>query len=133
MGAEISQVRQEADHFIKVSEISKKKKEKKKNKLKEGNSVSVVNEADDVTASRTKEDPLKHSYLFKQKDTETEIQRKKTKKEKDEEFKRKIALKKKSKEKKKLAKLKNRKPEDDFLESVFVGSSKWIPYVYYLY
>lgn len=131
MGAAVSQVHQEADHFIKVSDISeKKKKEKKKKKLKmdkkEGDSVNetVDNNAENTTVHKEKEEAVKSGFLFKQNNTEGEILKHQVKKRKNEEIKNRIAAKKKRKEEKKIEKMKSKEPEEDFLGSIFVGSSK---------
>lgn len=130
MGAAVSQVHQEADHFIKVSDISEKKKEKKKRKLKmdkkEADSVSetVDNNAENTTVHKEKEEAVKSGFLFKQNNTEGEILKHQVKKRKNEEIKSRIAAKKKRKEEKKIEKMKSKEPEEDFLGSIFVGSSK---------
>lgn len=108
MGVEISQVRKETDHFIKLTEISKKKKKRKEqgagNEEKEGK--------EDLDAAKDK------PFVFKQKETEEEkLSKKEERKRKNEMFKQRIAEKKKRKQKKKPEK------PDDFLGSVFVGAT----------
>ncbi|KAK7065125.1 Activator of basal transcription 1 [Halocaridina rubra] len=117
MGAEISQVRQETDHFLKFSNLSKKKKLENKKKTQKGN---------ELTGQQDNMNPVdeKSGFIFKQKDTESEIQQKKDKKRRDEKFRQRLAEKKKRREEKKNEKLKNKKHDEDFLGSVFVGGSK---------
>ncbi|XP_063851142.1 activator of basal transcription 1-like [Scylla paramamosain] len=111
MGAEISQVRKETDHFLKLSEISKKKKKRKNQETgKEGKEGEVS----DATKTENKD----NLFVFKQKETEEEkLSKKEERKRKNELFKKRIAQKKKKKQKKKTD-----KPED-FLGSVFVGAT----------
>ncbi|XP_050689957.1 uncharacterized protein LOC126982157 [Eriocheir sinensis] len=106
MGAEISQVRKETDHFIKLAEVSKKKKRKeKKNMEGETTEVAKTEDKDNV-------------FIFKQRETEEEkLSKKEERKRKNELFKKRIAEKKKKKQKRKVD-----KPED-FLGSVFVGAA----------
>ncbi|XP_045125529.1 activator of basal transcription 1-like [Portunus trituberculatus] len=106
MGAEISQVRKETDHFLKLSEISKKKK-KRKEAAKEGK---------EEVASADNAESKDKVFVFKQKDTEEEkLSKKEERKRKNEMFRKRIADKKKKKQKKKVEK------PVDFLGSVFVG------------
>ncbi|XP_064106495.1 activator of basal transcription 1-like [Macrobrachium nipponense] len=123
MNAAISQVRQETDHFVKVSETSEKKRKKeKKEKLKDKTTEKPGESVDAAVPANTVD--IKSGFVFKQRNTDSEIVKKKDKKQKDAIFKKRIAKRKKLKEKRKLEKLKNKKPDEDFLGSVFVGSSQ---------
>lgn len=122
MGAEISQVRRETDHFIKASEISEKKKKKKeKNKENADNRQNRDVESQNIIAEGSGK-----MFIFKQKQTEDVIQSKKEgRKKKNEIFRNKIAEKRKKRQemRKKKSEI-TKKPEEDFLSSVFVGSAK---------
>ncbi|KAG0710098.1 Activator of basal transcription 1 [Chionoecetes opilio] len=110
MGAEISQVTKETDHFLKLSDISNKKKKRKSKEMsgKEGEGVKEGAKGED----RDK------VFIFKQKDTEEEkLSKKEERNRKNELFKKRIVEKKKKKQKRK-----SERPED-ILESVFVGAS----------
>ena len=98
MNAEISQVRREADHYVRVSQASKK--------IKDENNEN------------------ENKFIFKQKLTEEEILKKREqKKKKNEKFRNKLIAKKKLK--KQEFRNKKVKPDDnDFLSSVFVGANK---------
>ncbi|XP_068232424.1 uncharacterized protein [Palaemon carinicauda] len=121
MNAAISQVRQEADHFVKVSDTSERKKKKEKKEKFKDKTSEAGGKVD--AASPVKKD-VESGFVFKQRNTDSEIVKKKNKKLKDALYKKKIAERKKLKEKMKLQKLKNKKPDEDFLGSVFVGSSQ---------
>ncbi|XP_066967522.1 uncharacterized protein [Macrobrachium rosenbergii] len=123
MNAAISQVRQETDHFVKVSETSEKKRKKEKKEQLKDKTSENAGESVDAAVPTNKVD-IKSGFVFKQRNTDSEIIKKKDKKQKDAIFKKRIAERKKLKEKRKLKKLKNKKPDEDFLGSVFVGSSQ---------
>ncbi|MCL4145713.1 UNVERIFIED_CONTAM: hypothetical protein GTU68_028516 [Idotea baltica] len=96
MGAEVSQVNKETDHYLRATLASEKMKKKKK-------------KGEEPTSA----------FVYRQKKTEDEIQ-KKGKKEKDEYFK-KIIQKNKLRKKKLKG---NKTTKDDFLTSIFVGADK---------
>lgn len=119
MAAEVSQVRREADYFIKVSDFSKKKQRLQAKAEKNKNAAGVGSGNNNVK---------KHEkvFVFKQKETEDVIVDKKlSKQKKNEMFKNKLAAKKqKRKERNQKRREMKAKPEEDFLGSVFVGSAK---------
>ncbi|XP_045621610.1 activator of basal transcription 1-like isoform X2 [Procambarus clarkii] len=124
MGAEISQVRRETDHFIRASEINemKKKKAVKAQKLKK----NLDKQNHETVTQNMDAGGDKKMFIFKQKQTENLILSKKDeRKKKNEKFKNMIAEK-----KKKRREIKNKKrelmkkPEEDFLGSVFVGTTQ---------
>lgn len=113
MNIEISQVRRETDHFIKASEISKKKKKRGE---KKGENKEVENQ------NRAKSGKI---FIFKQKQTENIVEKKMDIKTKNEMYRNRIAERKKKKQEMKRKKAEiTSKPEEDFLSSVFVGSAK---------
>ena len=100
MTAEIAQVRKEADHYVKATQLSKSKNQDKTSKA---------------------------PFIFKQNLTEDEIAKKKElKRLKNEKFRKKFVEKKKKMKQQKLEnKNKDKVPLDDnFLGSVFVGNEE---------
>ncbi|KAK8728117.1 hypothetical protein OTU49_009404 [Cherax quadricarinatus] len=122
MGAEISQVRRETDHFIKTSEISEKNQRKlaktQKKKKNDKQELQAESQKKEITGNEK-------MFVFKQKELENEILSKsEVRKKKNELIRNRIAEKKKKRREIKMKKKElSKKPEDDFLGSVFVGSS----------
>ncbi|KAG7169905.1 activator of basal transcription 1-like [Homarus americanus] len=125
MGAEISQVRRETDHFIKASEISEKKKKKEAKAKKQKENIGNKQD-DDIKSQNTGTTGSGNMFVFKQKETEdVMISKKEERKKKNDKFKTMIAEKKKKRREMKNKKREMmKKPEEDFLSSVFVGSTK---------
>ncbi|KAK4305463.1 hypothetical protein Pmani_022646 [Petrolisthes manimaculis] len=115
MGAEISQVMKETDHFIKVSEITAKNKRKNKKLMKKGGEESKVKKRGMEVEEEREE---KRVFVFRQKDTEEEKLQKHEQRKKNDTYKKKLMQKKKRKQ----ANINDKKkPNDSFLDSVFVG------------
>ncbi|CAL4068529.1 unnamed protein product, partial [Meganyctiphanes norvegica] len=145
MNIEVGQVRREADHFVKASEWSHKLKKEGEEQIKENASSNTKNKKKGKTgvANNSKEDNFENNdgnekkseeksennngneknvtgFVFKQKLTEEEIQkRKEAKRRKNEKYKKLIE---KRKKKKQENHNKKQKPVDDLIGSIFVGS-----------